>query len=678
MRWCLPLLLLCPPLTFAADGPQDNLPDKVRRIPPPGVKIPEKDRRDLWTRVGFLEGSIKQLRNTLKDQSALDLLPDVQIFSNAVRYALEYDEFYDAKEVAIARELLAVGIARITQLQNGKPTWPKHTGLVVRGYVSKIDGSVQPYGLIMPRAYQPDDGKKYRLDFWCHGRGEKLTELSFLYQRLTSGGEFTPPDAFVLHLYGRYCNANRFAGEVDLFEAYDDVRKRYPIDENRLVIRGFSMGGAACWQFATHHPGMWAAAAPGAGFAETPEFLEFFQKEKVQPTWYEQKLWHLYNATDYAVNLFNCPTVAYSGELDSQKQAADVMAREMKREGLELKHIIGAKTKHSYNPEAKAEINRLIDAIVEKGRDPAPLQLKFTEWTLRYNKSHYLRVDGLKHHWDRARVGIVLTPDARIMNPARQAHVTIDTLNVTALTLDMPPGTCPLKNGTKALVDGKPVELPPMNKDGSWKVHLRYDVGWQVVKDAEPEGLIKKHGLQGPIDDAFLDRFVMVRPTGKPLNDKVGKWADAEMAHAIEHWRRQFRGVAPVKDDTAITDADIASSNLILWGDPSSNQILAKIADKLPVKWDGKEVVIGEKTYAAGQHVPVLIYPNPLNPKKYVVLNSGFTFREYDYLNNARQVARLPDWAVIDVSVPVSSRAPGGVAAAGFFDEHWKLQAPGK
>ena len=48
----------------------------------------------------------------------------------------------------------------------------------------------------------------------------------------------------------------------------------------------------------------------------------------------------------------------------------------------------------------------------------------------------------------------------------------------------------------------------------------------------------------------------------------------------------------------------------------------------------------------------MLIYPNPLNPKRYVVLNSGFTFREYDYLNNARQVPKLPDWAVIDVSEP--------------------------
>ena len=54
-------------------------------------------------------------------------------------------------------------------------------------------------------------------------------------------------------------------------------------------------------------------------------------------------------------------------------------------------------------------------------------------------------------------------------------------------------------------------------------------------------------------------------------------------------------------------------------------------------------MVVGKERYPAATHAPILIYPNPLNPKKYVVLNSGFTFREFDYLNNARQIPKLPD-----------------------------------
>jgi len=55
-------------------------------------------------------------------------------------------------------------------------------------------------------------------------------------------------------------------------------------------------------------------ANPGAGFAETAEFLKVFQSEKVAPPEYERKLWRLYDCTDYAVNLAQLPTVAYSGE----------------------------------------------------------------------------------------------------------------------------------------------------------------------------------------------------------------------------------------------------------------------------------------------------------------------------------------------------------------------------
>src|SRR6185369_12064276 len=141
----------------------------------------------------------------------------------------------------------------------------------------------------------------------------------------------------------------------------------------------------------------------------------------------------------------------------------------------------------------------------------------------------------------------------------------------------------------------------------------------------------------------------------------------------VEHWRRQFRGEAIVKDDSAVTDADIANSNLVLWGDPASNRILAKIADKLPIAWSKDKISLGNQAFPADGHVVAMIYPNPLNPKKYVVLNSGFTFREYDYLSNARQVPKLPDWVVFDVNQPTTSRVAAGIADAAFFGERWEL-----
>src|SRR5215831_9682764 len=336
------------------DGPGDNVAEKVRSVPPPGVTISDADRKELESGVAELSKEIEGLRDSLKEKAALlELLPDVQIYHNAVRYALTYNEFFNLKEVPVAKALLKQGMDRAKGLRDGKAPWTTATGLVARGYVSKIDGSVQPYGLVVPESYNPKSPYKHRLDLWWHGRGENLNELNFIDQRQRSPGEFTPKHAFVLHPYGRYCNANKFAGEIDTLEAMEQVQKHYSIDEDRIVARGFSMGGAACWQFAVHYPSLWCAAAPGAGFAETPEFLKVFQKEKLAPTWYEQKLWHLYNCTDYAANLYNCPTVAYSGENDTQKQAADIMAEAFKKDTeRQLVHIIGPKTGHAYHPQA--------------------------------------------------------------------------------------------------------------------------------------------------------------------------------------------------------------------------------------------------------------------------------------------------------------------------------------
>jgi Prolyl oligopeptidase family len=671
-RWLPPLVFLGLTLIARADGPADNRIDNVRPVPPPGIGISDADRKALEDGVAELGKQIDGLRDSLKAKPALlTLLPDVQIYDKAVRWALIHNEFYEAREVAVAKKLLAQGLARADSLRAGNAPWNTATGLVVRGYVSKIDGSVQPYGLVVPASFQANTPHRFRLDVWCHGRGEKLSELSFMSGRQSSRGEFTPADAFVVHPYGRYCNANKFAGEIDLFEAIEDIKKRYPIDDDRVVMRGFSMGGAACWQFAVHYPSTWVAAAPGAGFSETADFLKVFQNESAQPPWYEQKLWHLYDCTDYALNLFNCPTVAYSGEVDRQKQAADMMARALAKEGIELVHVIGAKAPHRYTPEAKDEINRRIDSIVKVGRDPVPVKVRFTTWTLRYNRSFWVQVDGMQKHWEQARV------DADLFGRDGLGPEII-TKNVSALTLTMPPGYYPADLHTKPsmTIDGEKVDGAGALSDRSWTAHFRkVDSHWQPV-DSEDDGkLRKRHGLQGPIDDAFMDSFLMVRPTGTALNEKVGGWAKAELQHALDHWRRQFRGEARIKDDADITEADIAANHLILWGDPSSNSVLAKISGKLPIQWTEDAIRAGGATYAAGHHVPVLIYPNPLNPKRYVVVNSGFTFREYDYLNNARQVPKLPDFAVVDIDVPVSSRAPGGIAAAGFFDEEWGIPA---
>src|SRR5436190_15773587 len=97
-------------------------PPTTKQTPPPGITVPEPDRAELAAGIAALGKEIEALRGQFRAKRAfLALLPDVQIFHNAVRYALEYNEFFDAKQIPIAKNLLALGMQRAKELRDGKP-----------------------------------------------------------------------------------------------------------------------------------------------------------------------------------------------------------------------------------------------------------------------------------------------------------------------------------------------------------------------------------------------------------------------------------------------------------------------------------------------------------------------------------------------------------------------------
>ncbi len=618
-----------------------------KTLPPPGISVPAEERQQL-------EAELARLREAIAPLKASPFYNDVAVIERAVASALRYSEFYLPAEFGRAHDLLAYAMERAERLAAGEIPWVRAKGLVPLGYQSKLDDSVQPYGLVVPPSYSPDAPRRWRLDVWLHGRGDTLSELAFLWQRLNNAGEFTPRDTIVLHLYGRYCNASKFAGEVDMLEALADVKRRYAIDENRILVRGFSMGGASTWHLGAHFADIFAVAAPGAGFAETAQYQKMTPEAlKAMPLW-ERQLFHWYDATDYAANFYQLPLVAYSGEIDKQIQAAQIMRKMLEGEGLTLTHVIGPNTQHKYHPAAKVEISQKVDALAARGRQAVPRKLRLVTYTLRYNRMRWLELIGLESHWDRARV------EAEIREPG---FFTLRTENVSAFRLTFGPGQYPFDAEVKptCTINGTPIRMPRgANTDLSWTAEFHRE-GIQWLAGAPKSGLAKRPGIQGPIDDAFLSRFLFVRPTGQATDAQFANWASNEMERAIKRWRGIFRGEVRIKDDTQVTDADIAESNLILWGNASNNQLIGRIADQLPLKAESGQAV-------------VMVYPNPLAPNRYVVLNSGFTFREDSDGTNSRQVPVLPDWAIVDLSTPPNAHWPGKVVRAGFFDESWKLK----
>jgi predicted esterase len=312
----------------------------------------------------------------------------------------------------------------MNELAQGGMPWATQRGRVVRGFRSRIDDSVQPYGLVLPEHH--DFQKPAPLYVWLHGRGDKQTDMHFISERLARDGQIKPAGAIVLHPFGRHCLGFKSAGEIDVLEAIDHVQKHYRIDPDRIVLMGFSMGGAGAWHIGAHYTDRFVAISAGAGFVETARYTRL--KPEDYPPEYEQILWRVYDVPNYTRNLFNRPVIAYSGELDRQIQAARVMEEAFREHGKTLSHIIGPNTEHKYHPDSLVQLLDQLAKAVEAGRPKLPVQVSLQTRTLRYNRMDWVQALRLREHWSDSRI------DAKLMGESR---IAIDTKNVDALRLSL-------------------------------------------------------------------------------------------------------------------------------------------------------------------------------------------------------------------------------------------------
>ncbi len=640
--------------------------------PPAG--LPAEDAKQIARDLQQLDDRLRALRRAKPDST--DLYADAEVFRKGVEWALKYEAKLEPADVALVKKALARCAERADALAAGNAAWLDRKGKGVRGYVSAVDGSVQPFGLIIPANYDPK--KTMRLDVVLHGSTKPvgLSELRFM-NRFDEGDDpaKNPPDAnFIeLHPLGRVENCYRWAGETDVFEAIEAVCRRYKIDRDRIVLRGMSMGASGTWHLGLKRPDRFVALGPYCGYVDTHEFsntpIATFVKVRQLPAHQEKGL-HMLDSVDYAANAGVVPAVACMGEKDVFFQAHVLMGKAMEKEGLKMVNLISPGTGHVIDPKTHAEQMKRIAEFADKGVDRAPKHLRFVTWTLKYAECHWLRVLGLGEHYARAELDATVAEDGTV--DVKEPK------NVTRFVL-LPPvlqGANP-----KLRVGGTEVALPPRGENAPASAHVvgKKDGKWVYLgKSAEITLDGKRPGVQGPIDDAFTTPFLCVRGTGKAWNPAVQAWADANLKRFAHEWHCYFRGELPVKDDTAVTDGDIRRYNLILFGDPGSNALIARVLPKLPLTWTEKELAFGKDRYASADHAPVMIQPNPLAAGRYVVLNSGHTFREKELASlNYLLFPRLGDWAVLKVGAksPANPSDPleEEVIRAGFFDERWLL-----
>lgn len=638
--------------------------------PPPSQPPDAATLQEIQARHGRLRQRVAQLRKQGVNEG---LLLDVEIYDKAITWLLRSNEFYDKQTAAWALDVCDRGLLRGAQLSQGEAPWLQQVGQsIVRAYRSRVDGSLQPFAVTFPADYGKDPRKRWRVDVVLHGRDPSLTEVKFLHQH--AGDAAAPRQDFVeIDIFGRGNNAYRWSGEMDVLEAIDHLlatersfgRADLP-DLGRFVLRGFSMGGAGTWHLGLHRPDRWCVLGPGAGFTATHGYVKGLP-DRLPP--YQEACLTIYDAVDYAENVADVPVVAYAGGDDPQVQAARNIEARLKAVGLSMTLLAAPGLGHTFPPEWRQKAEAEYARYADKGKPEYPRRVRFVTYTLRYAECYWVQLLGLEQHYRQARVDAERT----------DAGFTVSTANIRALMLTLPQEGRHLPVTIK--IDGQTLETRPyLTAAGTQHVYLeRRQNQWHAVLPERLQverlrRLQKVGGLQGPIDDAFMDSFLCVRGTGKPWHEAAARYADEALKRFQADWGRFFRGELPVKEDSEVTPEDIANRHLILFGDPASNSLIEQVLPGLPLRWTRDRIQFAGHDLAAAEYVPVLVYPSPLNTGRYVVLNSGHTFQGADFLGtNALLYPRLGDYALL--KLPASAKEPlaAEVVAAGVFDDSWQL-----
>src|SRR5262249_15880163 len=137
----------------------------------------------------------------------------------------------------------------------------------------------------------------------------------------------------------------------------------------------------------------------------------------------------------------------------------------------------------------------------------SPDHIRFVTYTTRYNRDYWVTVDELEKHYERAEV------DAQRSDGGKRYEIT--TKNLPRLVLRDTHQAAPIR------IDGQEIKV-----NAGPEIALEKSGGaWGQARAGTPARLHKRHGLQGPIDDAFLDPFILVRPTGTAWNAGVEQQA---------------------------------------------------------------------------------------------------------------------------------------------------------
>ncbi|WP_259014996.1 carboxylesterase family protein [Emticicia fluvialis] len=516
-------------------------------------------------------------------------------------------------------------------------------GPQVLTFHSDIDDTEQPYGLYLPKNYNPK--KKYPLVVMLHGAGSNhRLALRRVFGKSNAEGEsdveasryfpeWKDVNYIVISAYARGTMGYQGVAEKDVMDMLADAKKRFSIDENRTYLTGLSMGGGGTMWIGLSYPDIWAAIAPvcPAPPAGTLEMVP---------------------------NALNYPVYFFQGDQDPAVKVDSTRkwVQRFKDAGAQVEYTEYPGVKHnSWENAYKDEF--IFSWFSQFKRNPFPERVRFATSQYKHNKAYWVVFDEFTP-------GTTASIDAQF-TAKNKLEITTKGLQSFTLKLDGHP-SFKSKLPLELVINGQAIKA----ETGPTVTLTQNNNSW-AVNTSGAFASAKKPGAEGPMAEALADRHIYVYGTGgSPSADELNRRrTEAQKAMEWSVYRGDFIGRVMVfprlLSDKEVRPSDIESSNLILFGTKETNSLIDKFSDKLPVQLNASATDYG------------LAYVFPVGAR-YVLVNSGLPWWTLTENQNAmsrqnspmpmNNIARFQDFVLFKGTV-------NNVIAGGRFNNDWTLPA---
>jgi len=140
---------------------------------------------------------------------------------------------------------------------------------------SEIDGTLQPYTVFIPRDYNEEYPTP--LFVTLHGSGVNEVQYAYSLAMVLGAGRFRGgiPKMIMIAPQARGLS-DWYIGNSgrDVLECIDHIKALYNIDEENIILDGFSMGGYGAWRLSLLHPRLFKAVIIRSGAIFPPPYLK--------------------------------------------------------------------------------------------------------------------------------------------------------------------------------------------------------------------------------------------------------------------------------------------------------------------------------------------------------------------------------------------------------------------